>query len=533
MDAVNAAIQAQRALAAYNWGENIRMRVRMGLHTGAPLVQGERYVGMDVHRAARIGAAGHGGQILVSETTCVLIRDALPDDIRLRDLGKQRLKDFDAPASLYQIVCADLPSDFPPLKTLDAHPNNLPAQLSSFIGRENEIAQLQRAMQMTRLLTLIGAGGAGKTRLSLRLAEHLLDAFPDGVWFIELARLSDPALIPQTIATTLGLRDEAGNLAQTLKNYLERKALLLVFDNCEHLIDAAAQWAETLLQAAPKLKIVASSREGLNLAGEQVFHVPSLPLPEGERVITPDGLTQSAAARLFIERAMTANDHFRVTEQNAQAIAQICRRLDGIPLAIELAAARVKALSVEQIAARLDDVFRLLSGGSRTAMLRQQTLAAAMDWSYNLLSKPERALLQRLAVFAGGWTLDAAEQICAGDEIESFDVLDLLTQLVNKSLVVAENSADGAARYRFLETLRQFARYRLYEAEAVEAVSDKHLDFFVAFAETARAHLRGPEQIEWLARLDAEHDNLRAALTWAISENPTRAAQAFRLTGAL
>lgn len=533
MDAVNAAVQAQRALAAHNWGDGIHVRVRMGLHTGEPLAQGERYVGIDVHRAARIGAAGHGGQILLSETTCALIQNELPRDVRVRALGKQRLKDFDAPASLYQIVCADLPVDFPPLKTLDARPNNLPAQLSSFIGRETEVAELERAMQATRLVTLIGAGGAGKTRLSIRLGEKMLGAFPDGVWFIELARLNDPALIPRTIATTLGLRDEAGNLAQTLKNYLEPKALLLVFDNCEHLIDAAAQWAETLLQAAPQLKIIASSREGLNIAGEQVFHVPSLSVPEGERALTPDALTQSAAARLFIERATAANDLFRVTAQNANAIAQICRRLDGIPLALELAAARVKALSVEQIAARLDDVFRLLSGGSRTAMPRQQTLAAAMDWSYNLLSKSERALLQRLSVFAGGWTLGAAEQICSGDEIAPDNVLDLLTQLVNKSLVIADYAADGTTRYRFLETLRQFARYRLYEAEAVEITSDRHLDYFVVFAERAQGELRGPKQIEWLGHLDTEHDNLRAALTWAISDNPTRAAQALRLTGAL
>lgn len=532
MDAMNAAVDAQRALHTHAWDENSRVRVRMGLHTGEPLAQGERYVGLDVHRAARIGAAAHGGQIVLSETTFALIQNELPRDVTVRDLGRHRLKDFDAPAPLYQIVCADLPSDFPPLKTIDARPNNLPAQLSSFVGRERELDELASILQTTRLLTLSGAGGAGKTRLSIQLAEKMSSAFPDGVWFIELARVSDAALIPQTIATTLGLRDESGNLAQTLKNYLEHKELLLVFDNCEHLIDAAALQAENFLRAAPNLKIVATSREALNLAGEHIFHVPSLPLPDAKRSLSPDELLQSDAACLFTERAMAANNHFRVTEQNAPHIAQICRRLDGIPLALELAAARVNALSAEQIAARLDDVFRLLTGGSRTAMPRQQTLAAAIDWSYNLLAQPERVLLQRLSVFAGGWTLDAAEQVCAGDGIEQLDVLDLLTQLVNKSLVSAEYSADGA-RYHFLETIRQFARYRLYKAEAVEMVSDKHLEFFATFAETARAQLRGPAQIEWLARLDTEHDNLRAALTWAISENPTRAAQALRLTGAL
>lgn len=545
LDALNAAVDAQRALHAHAWGEGIHVRVRMGLHTGEPIVQGERYVGLDVHRAARIGAAGYGGQILFSETTYALLENKLPADVSARALGNHRLKDFDAPAPLYQIVCADLPADFPPLKTLDARPNNLPAQLSSFIGRERELEELVRALRATRLLTLSGVGGAGKTRLSLQLAEKMLDAFADGVWFIELARLSDAALIPQTIATALGLRDEAGNLAQTLTNYLQRKTMLLVLDNCEHLIDAAAQWTETFLNAAPNLKIVATSREALNLAGEHIFHVPSLPLPDANRSPAPDALAQSDAARLFIERATAANNHFRVTAQNASAIAQICRRLDGIPLALELAAARVTALSVEQIAARLDDVFRLLTGGSRTAMPRQQTLAAAIDWSYNLLSASERVLLQRLSVFAGGWTLDAAEQVCSDqlsvnsnqplitdDRLRFTDVLDLLTQLVNKSLVIAEDTTEGA-RYHFLETIRQFARYHLYKAKAVETVSDSHLEFFVAFAETARAQLRGPAQIEWLARLDAEHANLRAALTWAISENPTRAAQALRLTGAL
>lgn len=546
LDAVRAAIEAQRALAAHAWGEGIAVRVRMGLHTGEPRAQGERYVGLDVHRAARIGAAGHGGQILLSETTFALIQNDLPRAIQIRDLGKHRLKDFDAPASLYQIVCADLSSDFPPLKTLDARPHNLSASMSSFIGRERELAELERALHTARLLTLIGVGGAGKTRLALEFAEKCLDAFPDGAWFIELARLHDATLIPQLIASALGVRDESGDLAQTLKNFLARRKALLVFDNCEHLIDGAAQWAEILLRAAPHLKIVATSREGLNLAGEQLFHVSSLPLPEATHAVSPATLLQSDAARLFVARATAANDHFRVTEQNAPLIAQICRRLDGIPLALELAAARTKALSVEQIAARLDDVFRLLTGGSRAALPRQQTLAAAIDWSYALLSQPERLLLQRLSVFAGGWTLEAAEQVCGeqlsvnrnplpitDDRLRITDVLDLLAQLVNKSLVVAEPAADGTTRYRFLETIRQFARYRLYEAEAVEAVSDKHLDFFVAFAETARVELRRPQQGAWLERLDAEHDNLRAALTWALGENPTRAAQALRLTGAL
>ncbi len=540
LDAVNAAIEAQRALAAHAWGEAITVRVRMGLHTGEPRAQGERYIGVDVHRAARIGAAGYGGQILLSETTYALIQNNLPHGVHLRELGEHRLKDFDAPARLYQVVCADLPSDFPPLKTRDARPNNLPVPLSSFVGRERELQELTRRMDATRLLTLIGVGGAGKTRVALQLAHKRLTEFPDGAWFIELARLRDAALLPQTIAAALGVRDESGDLAQTLKNYLERRTLLLVFDNCEHLIDGAAQWAEILLQAAPKLKILTTSREGLNVAGEQIFHVPSLPLPEATDAVLSATLLQSDAARLFIERATAANDHFRVTEHNAPFIAQICRRLDGIPLALELAAARVKALSVEQIAARLDDVFRLLTGGSRAALPRQQTLAAAIDWSYNLLSQPERVLLQRLSVFAGGWTLEAAEQICADEakaraesSLRHGEVLDLLTQLVNKSLVVADYSADGVTRYRFLETIRQFARYRMYEAEAVEATSDRHLEFFIAFAERAASELHRPDQIIWLERLDAEHDNLRAALTWALAENPTRAAQALRLTGAL
>jgi non-specific serine/threonine protein kinase len=395
--------------------------------------------------------------------------------------------------------------------------HNLPAQLTNFIGRAREMTEVQRLLAAHRLVTLMGAGGCGKTRLAIEIAGDLIAENADGVWLVELAALADPALIPLRIASVLGAREEPNRpLIETLTDYVSARQLVLILDNCEHMIDACAQFAETLLHACPNLRILTTSREALGIAGEAAFRVPSLAVPDSRQQYDLATLAQYDSVKLFVDRAGNVSPNFWLTEQNARAVAQVCQRLDGIPLALELAAARVKALSVEQIAARLDDRFRLLTGGSRTALPRLQTLRALIDWSYDLLSEPERALLRRLSVFAGGWTLEAAEFVCEEniESFEPFDVLDLLSHLVDKSLVIVEEQ-NGNARYRMLETIRQYARDRLLESGEAERLRARHLEFFARFAEDIAPELRGAEQARWLNRLDADHDNLRAALEWS------------------
>jgi predicted ATPase/class 3 adenylate cyclase len=529
--ALAAAAEAQRALAAYGWPEGVTVRVRMGLHTGTAQVAGDRYIGLDVHRAARIAAAGHGGQVLLSRSTRELVADALPEGASLRDLGAHRLKDLQRPEEITQLVLADLPADFPPLNALDRHRHNLPVQLTSFVGREREVVELTPLLMQTRLLTLTGPGGTGKTRLALRLAAEVVEQFPDGVWLVELAPLADPALVPQTVATALGMREQPGRLPMAaLLDFVRPKTLLLALDNCEHLIAACAELAETLLRAAPGLRILATSREALGIAGETAYRVPSLPLPDAGHAPDVAVLAGNDCVRLFVERAAAAHPAFHLTATNAPAIAQIGRRLDGIPLALELAAARATVLPPHQIAAGLDDRFRLLTGGRRTAMPRHQTLLALIEWSHDLLSEPERVLLRRLSVFAGGWSLEAARAV-GGDELGA-DVLDTLAHLADKSLVEVEAPGEATeARYRLLETIRQFAREKLVAAREMEAIRDRHLDEFVRLAEAAEPNMRTAAQLEWMSRLEAEHDNLRAALAWALERSASD--KALRLAGAL
>jgi predicted ATPase/DNA-binding CsgD family transcriptional regulator len=410
-------------------------------------------------------------------------------------------------------------------KRLETCPNNLPIQLSSFIGRERAIAELKSLLSTTRLLTLTGAGGSGKTRLALQVATNLLAEFEHGVWWVELDALTDPTLVPQQVASTLGLAEQPGRqLMDTLSDALQPKKLLLVLDNCEHLIATCARLVETLLRSCADLRILTTSREAFTIPGETVWPVPSLGVPDAYHLPPREGLVKYEAVQLFIERAMSVLPTFRLTQENASALAQVCRRLDGIPLAIELAAARVKVLSVEQIAARLDDSYRLLAGGSRTALPRQQTLQATIDWSHHLLSEKERILFRRLSVFMGGFTLEAAEAICAGNGIEQDEVLDLLSHLVDKSLVaVAERG--GEARYRLLETIRQYGQDKLQEFGEAANLRRNHRDWYVGLAERAEVQdILGTRLGSWFDRLEVEHDNLRAALGWSLEQQEAETA---------
>ncbi|MGQ0550547.1 MAG: ATP-binding protein [Armatimonadota bacterium] len=531
-DAVLAAVTAQRALTIHPWPKGVMLRVRMGLHSGEPAVSCDEYVGLDVHRVARICQAGHGGLILLSQATQELVGEGLPGGVSLQDLGKHRLKDLASPEHIFQAIAPDLPTEFPPLKSLSALPHNLPIQLTSFIGREREMAEVKRLLSTTRLLTLTGAGGCGKTRLALQVAAEVLEDFADGVWFVELAALSDPAFVSQAVASALGVREQPGRLLLvTLSDYLQSKHLLVAVDNCEQLVAACAQLTEILLRSCPNLRILVTSREPLGIAGELTYRVPSLSVPDLRCLPDLRGVVRHEAVRLFVERAQFVVPTFQVTDRNAVALAQVCTRLDGIPLAVELAAARVKVLPVEQIAGRLDDRFRLLAEGSRTALPRHQTLRATMDWSYDLLSEKERVLLRRLSVFVGGFTLETVEAICTGGDVDKSEVLNLLAHLVDKSLVVM-GEQDGEARYRLLETVRQYGWERLLEAGEAEVTCGRHQDWYLGLAEKAEPELEGAQQLAWLERLDVEYDNLRAALEW--SKRGERGPEpGLRLAGAL
>jgi predicted ATPase/class 3 adenylate cyclase len=514
-DGLNAALDGQRRLQNEDWGP-MPVKVRMGLHTGGAEYQRSDYRGyLTMARVQRVMSTAYGGQILLSNASAELIRGELPEGVTLRDMKENRLKGLLNPEHLWQAVVADLPQNFPPLATLNSIPNNLPIQVTSFVGREKEISEVKQMLATIRLVTLTGSGGAGKTRLSLHVAADVLDTFKDGVWFIELAPLSDPALVPFTIASIFGLREEQGRpLIMTLMDWLNNRELLLILDNCEHLVEACAKFADKVLHSSRATRILATSREALGIAGESIYHVPSLQTPSPKERINIEQFEQYAAVRLFIDRAKQSLSTFRVTNANAPAVAQICYRLDGIPLAIELAAARVKALSVEKISERLDDRFRLLTGGSRTALPRQQTLRSMIDWSHSLLSESERILFQRLSVFAGGWTLEAAEEVCSGEGLELANILDLSVYLVDKSLVVKDEEVEGL-RFHMLETIRQYAVEKLEMSDETKVLRRMHARYFSNLAEEALLHTGKPDQALWLNRLEEERDNLHDALRWS------------------
>lgn len=524
--AVAAAVAGQRALASHPWPAGGEVRVRMGLHTGEPQRTAEGFVGLDVHRAARIAAAGHGGQVLLSAATADLVRAALPDGVALRELGQYRLKDLPAPEELLQLVITDLPSAFPPPRAQPVQRHNLPASLTSFVGREHELTEVRELLRHTRLLTLTGTGGVGKTRLALEAARTVTDEYPDGVWLVELAALTDPVVVPQAVATVLGVREQPGQaVADALGDGLGTRRMLLVLDNCEHLVDACAALVDMVLRAAPKVHVLATSREALRVVAETVYRVPSLGLPTEQWVPSPDRLTAYEAVLLFVERARAACPGFGVTDENSRAVLDVCQRLDGIPLALELAAARLRHLAVEQLAARLHDRFRLLTAGSRTALPRQQTLRATLEWSFDLLTEEERVLFRRLAVFAGGFSLAAAEAICAGEGIAEEQVLDLVAGLVDQSLVLTEEQ-HGDVRYRLLETVRQYGQEQLDAAGETTALRRRYRDWYVALAEQACQGLRERHPAIWLQTIEREQDNLRALLQ--TSTTATNAAEARR-----
>jgi predicted ATPase/class 3 adenylate cyclase len=498
------------------------LRVRMGLHTGVAELRGGDYFGSALNRAARIMSAAHGGQVLLSAATAELVRGQLPEATTLLDVGEHRLKGVLNAERLFQIVAPALRADFPPLRSLNVEATNLPLQASSFIGRGTEQADIIGLLSSHRLVTLTGAGGIGKTRLSIAIGTELLTQYSDGVWFVNLASLADPALVSQSVAMVLGLRATQGRLDLTmLTGHLHDKRLLLILDNCEHLVQACAQFADAILHTCPQVRVLATSREPLGIAGEISRRVSSMQTPGASPHVAATQVAGFEAVRLFTDRARAVRSNFHLTDENAPAVVQICQRLDGIPLALELAAARVKMFSVEQIASRLDDCFLLLTDGSRTAMPRHQTLHSLIDWSHTLLSEREQILLRRLSVFAGGWSFEAAQAVCTGDGIGENAVLDLLGQLVDKSLVtVAEH--EGQSRYRLLETIRQYAHEKLLESGERDRVGQQHMDFYVTWTETLEPEFVGNEQTVWLKRLDPELDNLRATLAWSIATRAIR-----------
>ena len=532
---VSAAMDVQQALEAHAWPAGEHVRVRMGVHTGEASKTATGLVGLDVHRAARVAAIGYGGQVLLSDTAAALVRDGLPPGASLKDLGVHRLKDMGRPERIFQLQAPGLQAGFPPLRSLGnpALPNNLPAQLATFIGRARELTEVRDLVKSCRLVTLTGAGGCGKTRLSLQVAAELLDGAGDGVWLVELAAVSDDSAVAGAISEALGIACQPGRpIMDTLLDALAPQNMLIVLDNCEHLIGACAKTADAILRRCPRVHLVATSREPLGIGGETIYRVPPLSLPgHGDSGSSAAG--SSDAVALFVDRARAQDAGLSFDDATAPLVVSICRRLDGLPLAIELAAARLRSLPLSGLADRLDQRFRLLTGGSRTALARQQTLRATVDWSYSLLPGVAQLLLRRLSVFAETFDLDAAEAVCGFGDIEPFDVTGLLGSLVDKSLIVAEPTGP-ALRYRLLETIRQFAAERLAEAgdDEAAAMEAEHCAHYMAVAETAAPHLTGPDQGKWLARLDADLANLRRAADYAASR-PDGTGRVLRLGVAL
>ncbi len=548
INALQAAITAQRSLHAEQWiEESGSVKARMALHIGVVDVQDGDYFGQPVNRVARLLSAGHGAQTLLSGATQELVRDTLAEGVHILDMGEHRLKDLTRPEHIFQLVVPDLPSEFPPLKTLDNRPNNLPRQSTSLIGRETEIeaaCALFRRSDVT-LATLTGPGGTGKTRLALQAGAELLEEFKDGVWFVGLAALVDPALVITTIAQTLGVKEAAGQpLIETLKGYLHDKQMILLLDNFEQVKEAAPQ-VDALLKAAPSLKAMVTSRLPLKIYGEKEYPVPPLALPDHQHLPPIERLTQYEAVRLFIERARDVKPDFEVTNDNAPAVAEICVRLDGLPLAIELAAARTRLFAPGALLTRLSSRLKMLTGGAGNLPARQQTLRNTIEWSYDLLTEGEKQLFRRMAVFQGGRTLEGLEAVCDSEALQvegrlEMDVLEGVESLVSKSLLQQREGSEGSngePRFWILETIHEYAREKLQEGGEAEPLEREHALYFMRLAEEAEPHLRGEKQVEWLSRLEDEYDNIRAALWWSREQRDQGDADAaeigLRIAGAI
>lgn len=519
-DAAKSAIEIQKRLKTEFKG-NFELKVRMGIHSGEAEYVNEDYAGyVSLSRAQRIMSIAHGGQILVTQKVHDYILESTDLGISFKDFGKRKLKDIILPEQIYQIIVDGLIEEFPPLKSLDARQTNLPVSLTKFIGRKMEIIKIKKLFSDIRLLTLTGSGGTGKTRFAIQLVSEMIDEFENGIWIIELSPITDPELIVKEISAILNIKEEPGtDSLQTLKLYLKEKKILLILDNCEHLLLKSAQIAENLLSSCPKLKIICTSREALNINGETLFRIPPLSIPENIENKSFEELSKYESVNLFLDRACSVNANFCLTKENIQTVVKLCKKLDGIPLAIELASKRVNVLNVEDILERLDNRFKLLNSGNSTALPRQKTLKALIDWSYDLLNPNEQILLQRLSVFTGGWTLESAEEICSDEFIDEYEILDLLDSLYNKSLVYY-NEEKGKGRYGILESIKFYAFEKLSDKSEL---FHKHLNYFLEFSSFSKKIEKGMNQLEWLNLMNSELDNIRGNIQWALKNEPENA----------
>ncbi|MDQ6767920.1 MAG: NB-ARC domain-containing protein [Candidatus Eremiobacteraeota bacterium] len=517
-DAVTAAIEAQRALSAEDFSAVGGLPVRIGLHAGEASERNGDYFGPAVNRVARLMSIGHGGQVLLSGSTRELAHSDLPNTVSLIDLGSHRLKDLTEPEQVWQLAIEGLPAAFPPLKSLDTIPNNLPIQPTSFRGREHDLEEVKSLLSQHKLLTLFGSGGVGKTRLAMQVGADVLEQFPDGVWLADFAPITDPELVSSVIAKELGMTQAEGRrVDESISQWLKRKRLLLILDNCEHVLETVAAIANAIIRSCPEVRMLATSRQALGVSGERVLRLASLDVPHNIADLTPAAVMGFGAVALFVDRAVFVDRSFALTDDNAPIVAEICRRLDGIPLAIELAAARVKVLSIPNLAQRLNERFKILTGGSRSAMPRQKTLSALIDWSYDLLSPQEQTLFTRAAVFAGGFSLAAATAVCGGEGLDEIEVLDLLSSLTDKSLVVADTAGEQE-RYHLLESTRAYALEKLTAAGERDRLARRHCEYFRDKAQEADKRYGTGSTLAWHADVELELDNYRAALEWGLSQ---------------
>jgi predicted ATPase/class 3 adenylate cyclase len=519
-DAVKAAVDAQVGLQNEVWDPPLW--IRMAIHTGDVEERSGDYFGPPLNRCARLMAAAHGGQVLCSGVSMSLVGDQVPEASRFRDLGAHRLRDLSEPEHIYQVDHPGLRSEFPPLRSLDSYHGNLPTQSTAFVGRDDEVAAISKTLSEARIVTLCGVGGVGKTRLAFQVAAEVLPQFPDGAWVVELASVGAAEAVQETVASALGVQPAPGaTLEQVVLEYLKSKTLLLILDNCEHLLNPVASFVDVALRTAPALTILATSREGLAVSGERLLTVPSLRTPDATMPI--EDVVIADAVRLFAERAQEARSNFDVTSEDVRVVGELCRRLDGIPLALELAAARVRVMSPREILDHLDRRFKLLTAGRRTAVTRHQTLQSTLDWSYDLLEDTERLVFRRLSVFCGDFDLSVAASVLSDDNLDAFEVADLLFRLVEKSLVVAQPGPE-VTRYRLLETIRDYAWERLVDSGESDDMASSHCRQYLELAEQLGPALCGAQEMEALRRIELELDNFRAALRWAIDATDTETA---------